>query len=295
MRTPFTTLGAVAAAALLALCHPQALAQATPPTLDNAAAPADGPPAGWFGPPPGWSGGVQAGGFQAPDFEGSRSSRSQPLLGAIFTYRSDAIGSIEMGSRGLQWTFVLGRPLSLGAGLSIDPGRVDDNRKRLTLMGRRPGNERLAGLGDIGITPLLGFSATGTLVALRWNAMARHATTSHEGTLLDAGIALPWTLGQHAKFSFGPGISWADRKYTQAYFGVTPEQARASGRPVFEAGAGIKSLQWTLDMDMALSRNWSVIAMLQTKRLQGDAARSPITERRRQTAGLLAAQYQFQL
>lgn len=299
MQSRLTAFGATAAAVLLMACGDSA-----------SAAEADGPPPGWFGPPPGWSGGLQAGGFRMPAFEGSRNSRNQPLLGAIFTYRNDALGSIEMGSRGLHWTFVLDPKLSLAAGLSVDPGRVDDDRKRLTLMGRRPGSERLAGLGDIAITPLLGFSATGILGSLgipgsqdsvasvgglKWNAMIRHATTSHEGTLIDAGIALPWTVGRHAKFSLGPSITWADRKYTQAYFRVTPDQSRASGRAAFEANAGVKSLQWTLDMDMALSRHWSVIGTLQIKRLQGDAARSPVIERRNQASGLLAAQYQFQL
>lgn len=343
MRSTLTAFGATAAAVLLMVSGDNAMAQANPDTRTGISASAtaspvarataspiasptasaiaaaeaasatttgpaaDGPPAGWFGPPPGWSGGMQVGGFRSPDFEGSRTSRNQPLLGAIFTYRSQQLGSIEMGSRGLQWTFVLDPKLSLAAGLSVDPGRIDDDRKRLTVMGRRPGSERLSGLGDIAITPLLGFSANGTLGTwgtlgtaaglggLKWNAMARRAATSHEGTLVDAGIALPWTIGRHAKFSFGPSITWADRRYTQAYFGVTPDQARASGRPVFEAGAGTKSLQWTLDMDMALSRHWSVIGILQAKQLKGDAARSPITERRHQTAGMLAAQYQFQL
>ncbi|MBT9524816.1 MAG: hypothetical protein IV105_06120, partial [Rhizobacter sp.] len=40
----------------------------------------DGPPPGWVGPPPGWSGGVLLGAARAPLFEGSRDSRSQPVL-----------------------------------------------------------------------------------------------------------------------------------------------------------------------------------------------------------------------
>lgn len=293
MRTGFTFLCASAAAALLLACSGPAQAQA--PVAAAADASADGPPAGWFGPPPGWSGGIQAGAFRAPDFEGSRTSRQQPLLGAIFSFRSATLGSIEMGSRGLQWAFVLDPRWSLAAGLSVDPGRVDDDRRRLTMIGRRPGNARLAGLGEIGMTPLLGLGGSGTLAGIKWSAMARQATTSHEGALLDAGIALPWTIGRHAQFSFGPSLGWADRKYMQAYFGISPSQARASGRPVFEAGAGLKSVQWTLDMDMSLSRYWHLVGMLQARRLTGDAGRSPITERRNQTAGMLAAQYQFQL
>ena len=46
---------------------------------------------------------------------------------------------------------------------------------------------------------------------------------------------------------------------------------------------------------MALSRYWYINAVLQAKRLQHDAAHSPIVQQARQTSGMLVARYQFQL
>ena len=84
-------------------------------------------------------------------------------------------------------------------------------------------------------------------------------------------------------------------RHMEAYFGVSPAQSAASGYAAFDAGAGVKSQHLVLDFDMALSRWWYVNAMVRTARLAGDAADSPITQRTRQTSGMLAVRYQFQL
>ena len=100
--------------------------------LAHAAEALDGPPPGWSGPPPGWSGGVLGGAARLPDFEGSRTSRTQPVLGFAITYRTQTLGSVEMGSRGLNWTFVQRPDVDLGVGLSLDPGRLDNGERKLT-------------------------------------------------------------------------------------------------------------------------------------------------------------------
>ncbi len=255
----------------------------------------DGPPPGWVGPPPGWSGGVLLGAARAPLFEGSRDSRSQPVLGAEITYRSASLGSVAMGSRGLQWTVVQRPELSAGVGLAIDPGRVDHGERKLTPLGYRPGSESLHGLGEIRATPVLQAFGSYTLGGVSLTSTARRATGSHEGSQIDLGLNLPWKIGPHATLSIAPSVTWADRRFMQAYFGVTAAQSAASGYAPFDAGAGLKSSQLVLDFDMALSRYWYVNAMVQAKRLQRDAAVSPIVQKARQTSGMLVVRYQFQL
>ncbi len=278
----FPSLGHLLAIAALALPSTRAFAQ-------------DGPPPGWVGPPPGWSGGVLLGAARAPLFEGSRDSRSQPVLGAEITYRSASLGSVAMGSRGLQWTVVQQPDFSAGVGLATDPGRVDNGDRKLTAMGYRPGSESLRGLGEIRATPVVQAFGSYTLAGVSLTSAVRRATGSHEGSQIELGLSLPWKIGRHATLSITPSATWADRRYSQAFFGVTPSQSAASGYTVFEAGAGLKSSQLVLDFDMALSRYWYVNAVLQAKRLQGDAADSPIVQKTRQTSGMLVARYQFQL
>ncbi|MBC7991716.1 MAG: MipA/OmpV family protein [Rhizobacter sp.] len=255
----------------------------------------DGPPPGWVGPPPGWSGGLLMGAAHAPEFEGSRRSRTQPVLGGEITYRSARLGSVAMGSRGLQWTVVQSPELSAGVGLATDPGRVDNGDRKLSATGYRPGNETLRGLGEISATPVLSAFGSYVLAGVSLTSAVRRATGSHEGSQLDLGLRLPWKIDAHTTLSIAPSVTWADERSAQAFFGVTPAQSAASGYSVFDAGAGLKSSQLVLDFDMALSRYWYINAVLQAKRLQGDAADSPIVQKTRQTSGMLVVRYQFQL
>jgi MipA family protein len=255
----------------------------------------EGPPAGWVGPPPGWSGWALGGGLRVPDYQGSRSARNQPLLGFAMTYRSQDRGSVEMGSRGLNWTLVQTPGHSAGVGLGVDPGRIDNGDKKITPLGLRPGSERLAGMGTIGAAAVLSAFGTAQAGFLPLTASVKHAAGSHEGTQADLGLALPWKIGRHAELRFGPSLTWADRRYMQAFFGVTAAQSKASRFAEFTPGAGLKSAQLTLDADMAFSRHWHAMAKLQAQRLVGDAAHSPVTEKRLQAAGWVGAMYQFQL
>ena len=255
---------------------------------------AGGPPLGWVGPPPGWSGGVLAGAAGMPDFEGSRTNRGQPVLGFVATYRSQHWGSVETGSRGLSWTPVQRPDASLSVGLSLDPGRLDNGDRKLTMMGYRPGSERLKGLGEIDAAPVVSIGGSATLAGLPLAATLRRAAGSHNGTQLDLGLKVPWKIGAHADLSISPTVTWADRRYMQAFFGVTPAQAAASRYPAFEAGSGLKSAQLTMDLDMALSRWWHLNATLQARRLLRDAVDSPISEKSMQYSGMVGLLRQFQ-
>lgn len=255
----------------------------------------DGPPPGWVGPAPGWSGGVLMGAAAVPEYEGSRHTRVQPVLGGEVYWRPGVGASVAMGSRGLVWTPWQTLAGSASLGLSVDPGRVDDDERKLTPAGLRPGSADLRGMGEVKMTALVSASGSVALGPVSLTGALRQAVSSHRGTLMEAGLALPWQLHRHAKLTVTPGVTWADRRHTQAYFGVTPQQSAASGYAPFNAGAGLKSQQLVLDFDMAFSRAWHLQALLRVQRLTGDAADSPITQRTRQTSGLLALRYEFQL
>ena len=257
-------------------------------------APEDGPPPGWFGPPPGWSGGVLGGAVLHPDFQGSRTSRVEPVLGGIVTYRSDAVGVFEAGSRGAIWTFLLRRDAALAAGLGLDPGRVDSGERKLTPVGERPGSERLRGMGHVDVTPVVSLAGSLTVGDVPLTATLRQATASYAGATLELGASLPFAPVRHVKLSLAPTLTFADRRTMQAYFGVDDAQAVSAHRTAFDAHAGLQSAQLAVDLDMALDRHWHLDATCQARRLLGDAAESSVTERRWQAGGMLALVYQFQ-
>src|SRR6266852_4513202 len=71
--------------------------------------------------------------------------------------------------------------------------------------------------------------------------------------------------------------TWANSKSNQSFYGIAP--AQSTNLPAFSPGSGplfaTGGLLWGVD----LSREWIVVGNLETRRLHGDAARSPLAER----------------
>ena len=259
---------------------------ATPP-----GAAAGNPPADGADPPPGWSGRVVAGAAAVPDFQGSRSSRSGALVGLDAAYTTAAAGTWHLGTAGLGWSHRLG-DVRFGIGLGGDRGRRDDGGHG----GRpeaKPGHARLAGLGDIDGTPVVTLFAGTRLGAVPVQLSLAKATRSHRGTQLNLALPLRFTLNDALTLGVTPALTWADSRYTQAFFGVSPEQAARTSYRAFDASAGLKSASLDLAVDYKLGGGWGLHAGASFSRLLGDAARSPVTERRRQIRSMLALLYQF--
>jgi len=110
----------------------------------------------------------------------------------------------------------------------------------------------------------------------RW----RHNVDSELGDQADLRL----TLGVHESGRFRAGIYgqaiWGDSKATKAFYGVTPQQAAASGLPAYQPGSGWLNTGlgalWAYDV----SQKWVAVGTLERRRVGGDAAGSPLTERR---------------
>ena len=80
-------------------------------------------------------------------------------------------------------------------------------------------------------------------------------------------------------------MTWANARYTQAYFGVDTEQSATalsfgSLVPRFAAGAGLRDTSLALSASLRLDHHWSVQSIARAEVLLGDAGRSPLTEQR---------------
>jgi len=244
-------------------------------------------------PRPGFSGSVFAGAAYLPDFEGSRTSHAGPVLGAELSYRTQDRGVFGLGSQGLSWSLESGDS-SLGIALGADGGRSDSKENGLGSSGLRQGSERLKGLGRIGGTATVSVFGATKLGPVPVHAGITHATGSHKGTEASLGATLlSWSPTERLTLSVSPGLTWADSRYMQAYFGVTDAQASRSGYRTFKAGAGVKSLQVGTGVEFEIDKRWALAGGVQVKRLVGDAADSPITEKKVQTGAMLSLQYRF--
>jgi len=228
----------------------------------------------------------------APEYEGAKKSAAGALPSLDLAYRTESFGSFALGTSvgGLAWIPVQNPIYSLALLVSYDGGRKDDEDGG----GLTRGSKRLRGLGDVKGTVLYGGFGSITVADTSVNLVLLKAPSGrgHGGGFGTLSADVPFTLGG-LEFALTPSVNFADRKYMQAYFGVTPLQSQRSGLRVYQAKAGLKSYGLGLSTEVPLDDHWSLFANLAVDRLAGDAAKSPIVERRVQPSFALGVSYGF--
>ncbi len=233
-----------------------------------------------------WRFTLGAGAFSVPKYPGSdeRKIEGAPLLGA--RYGRFFIGGIP-GS---------GTPTGLGAFL------IDNSQWKLGVgIGARfsrarteSDDARLHGLGDIDNTPRASLFAD---YSARWWGVRGGISTdvggNRQGTLATLDLEAKYRLGDRVSFSAGPGLTWADGKYTQTFFGIDAAQASRSGRPQYSAEGGLNSVRFSVGMGYLITPQWRLDARASLVTLRGDAADSPITLRKSQNVAALFVSYRF--
>ena len=161
--------------------------------------------------------------------------------------------------------------------------------------GRKESDDaRLQGLGDIDRTTRAGVRVIyrdGRFATL--GQIATDVAGQKQGTLARIDLLARFRPAERTILFAGPGLTWADREYTQSYFGVTAEQSARSGLPEFQAGSGLNSVRLSTGAIHRFERRWFAMATLSASRLQGDAGHSPITETRSQYLFFSSVAYVF--
>jgi outer membrane scaffolding protein for murein synthesis (MipA/OmpV family) len=92
------------------------------------------------------------------------------------------------------------------------------------------------------------------------------------------------TAGVYGSGRIAAGVftqaTWASEKSANTFYGITPQQAAVTGLRAFDAGSGLLYTSIGLIWSVDLSRDWVVVGNVEGRHLQGDAANSPLTERR---------------
>ena len=221
-----------------------------------------------------------------PAYDGSNSQRTEvvPVIryfGQPWFVRSTQ-GVLEAGAR-----TELIRGLYAGAQLAYEPGRhsseagfLQDHNVADVKRGASIGVQ-MEWDDKVGPVPL-------TLVG-----RMRKNLRSQLGTQLD--LRLSAGVFKSSRFSagvFGQAV-WADASSARAYYGVAPQQSPATGLAGFEPGSGwlntSAGLLWSVD----LTPRWVAVGSLERRRLNGQAARSPLVERRSNGYVSAGAAYRF--
>jgi MipA family protein len=170
----------------------------------------------------------------------------------------------------------------LSAGLRVDNGRKSGDS----------GN--LAGLPDIRRT-LRGRVAASWQPLPRWalSASAQSDLLGRQGgTTLSAGIGHSIPISERQRVGLSAGATLGDATYMNSYFGIDPTAAAASNRRPFVPGAGLRDVGVGASHNLRVSQRWFVMTTVSAARLQGDAAISPVTQKRNQFGASFSVAYQ---
>ena len=132
--------------------------------------------------------------------------------------------------------------------------------------------------------------------SFRLRAELRKGVTGHKGWIGTAGADWVARDGDNWLFSIGPRVTWSNNRYQDAWFGIEPVDAVASGLPAYDPGGGIQAYGAAASFETKLSPRWGVQTYVKYDRLAGDAADSPIVTAlgsRDQFSGGLGLTYTF--
>jgi outer membrane protein len=118
-------------------------------------------------------------------------------------------------------------------------------------------------------------------------------TGGTKGMVADATLSYPVEVS--SRFTLTPtiGTTWADRKYNDGYFGITPQESLASGLPQFRTGSGFKDVSGLLTASYRLTDRITLTATGGVTSLIGKAKDSPIVEKKTQPSGILTLSYRL--
>lgn len=214
----------------------------------------------------------------SPKFDGS--SQYRVLGGPSFDLRYRDIAFLSTGE-GLGVNILRGKHSRAGIALTYELGRSADQ------------SVALRGLGDVSAAPELKLFAEGVLFPLVGRADVRRALGGYNGWAADLAVYLPIAGSEKFFMLIGPSVAFGDGSYMQHFFGISPAQSQASGRPVYTAGGGIKSVSFGTNATLFLTDHWFLNSILAVDRLLGDAAHAPTTSERTQFATTFTAGYDF--
>ena len=262
---------------------------------DEAPAPAEAapqPPAGAASAPPSqWEGAIGPVLSLSPEYQGAARRKVSAVPGFYLRYgrwtASNASGFVNRRKddvfRGLGLDVLQQRRLRVNFAMRIDPGR------------RSSDSASLAGISDVRRTLRLRASATWQIDP-QWKLGAGWTTDllgRGGGQLVDLGLGHDLRLSERTTWNVGGGLTWANARHMQSYYGVTAAESTASGYPVFTPGAGLRDASLSTSWRMEINPRWTGFWGGSVGRLLGTAAQSPLTKSARQWSLNAALAWRF--
>ena len=256
----------------MALKTTAALAASTALLLPSAVLAQGGPPTR-----EGWSFSAGAGLFTSPTYLGDDENQLSLFPDLRVSYGERFEASVREAS----FTLIDGDGLTLGVAAGLDFGRDEDGSNPFTISGGD--STDLIGLGEVDSGVELGGFGAYQFGPLQARLSLRQSVSGHEGLVGDASVRMRLPLmmfGRRGFAAIGPEVSFGDEDFTNAYFGVTPDQSLASGLPEYEAEGGLTSYGVGVVARFPLNDDTSFLAFGGVDQLAGDAADAPLVQER---------------
>lgn len=225
---------------------------------------------------------VALGGAALPDYEGSDDYRLIPaaalrgrVSGISFFTRGAYLYAdvVPRGSTALEWDV---GPI-IGARFNRH-GKIKDPMVKL-LPNRKVAIE--AG-GFVGLT-YHGLTNPYDALSVRVDVV-KDIAGAHGSTVITPTIDFGTPLSRHTYVGLSASADWVGNGYADYYYSITPDDALASGLPVYRANGGFKDWKITAIANQSLTGDllggWSLFGVASFTRLTGDFKRSPIVSQR---------------
>lgn len=137
---------------------------------------------------------------------------------------------------------------------------------------------RLTGLPDVDATFELGGKVRYATQAFDVFATARRGVNGHKGMVAELGVDVYWQPSKQFTLTAGPRVNFANTRYMNTYFGVSPQASATSGLAAFNADSGLKSTGFEVNANYQLNKAWSVVGELRYDKFNDRVTDSPIVQ-----------------
>ncbi len=153
----------------------------------------------------------------------------------------------------------------------------------------------LRGLGSIPERPEAGvFFNAQLLPDVSLSTSLRYGSgDARKGLVADVGVHYGIQLAPRWRLGTSLSTTYVNQHYMQEYFGITAQQAAASGYGVYSVGAGLRDVRAGVAIVYFVNRQWAVTAGLSAGALLGDAKDSPIVRESAPLSGILGMSYTY--
>lgn len=236
-----------------------------------------------------WMAMIALGGGMMPEFPGSKHYKAMPFGMGRLAYRDYYVEVLGPRAR---LNLIPGGVIEAGPLAGYDSGRDSSVRnRRLKLLPEVDGSVEFGGFAKLNLQRLLLQNDK-----LSFGVEFAKASEGHEGYTVNLQTSYGIQFSRSFFMSLDAELQFADKKYANAYFGVSAAGAVATGLPSYTASAGVTSAELGLTARYLFSPNWGITGRVAYGRLLGDAAKSPIVKTEgdvNQFSGGLAVLYRF--